>query len=59
MLTMTLALFAALIAGAVCLGIISALVPLQRPRQEIELADLNEDEFFDIGGPIIDLQATR
>ncbi|MDE3749945.1 hypothetical protein [Methylobacterium radiotolerans] len=56
---MTLALFAALIAGAVCLGIISALVPLQRPRQEIELADLNEDEFFDIGGPIIDLQATR
>lgn len=59
MLTMTLALFAALIAGAVCLGMISALVPLQRPRQETEFADLNEDEFFDIGGPIIDLQATR
>ncbi len=59
MLTMTLALLAALIAGAICLGMISALVPLQRPQEEVELADLNEDEFFDIGGPVIDLQATR
>lgn len=38
---------------------LSALVPLQRPREEIELANLDEDEFFDIGGPIIDLQPTR
>ncbi|MEE7448493.1 hypothetical protein MRF4_12010 [Methylobacterium radiotolerans] len=57
--TMTLALLTVLIAGAVCLGMISALVPLRQPRVEIELADLNEDEFFEIGGPIIDLQATR
>lgn len=59
MLTMTLALLVALIAGALCLGMMSALLPLQRPREEIELAEFNEDEFFDIGGPVIDLQATR
>ncbi|MEE7463414.1 hypothetical protein SAMN02799625_01499 [Methylobacterium sp. UNC300MFChir4.1] len=59
MLTMTLALLAVLIAGALCLGMISAFLPFQRPREEIELAEFTDDEFFDIGGPIIDLQATR
>ncbi|WP_457105191.1 hypothetical protein [Methylobacterium sp. P5_C11] len=56
---MTLALLAALVAGAMCLGMISVLVPLQRRQEEVELANLDEDDFFDIGGPIIDLQVTR
>ncbi|MGH1589912.1 hypothetical protein ACRBEV_18215 [Methylobacterium phyllosphaerae] len=56
---MTLALLAALVAGAMCLGMISAFVPLQRRQEAVELADLDEDDFFDIGGPIIDLQAMR
>jgi hypothetical protein len=56
---MTFAILAVLITGAVCLGMLSALMPLRQPCEEVELADLSQDEFFDIGGPIIDLEATR
>jgi hypothetical protein len=57
---MSLALLAALVAGAMCLGILSSLVPLA--RREADGADelpLYEDDFFDVGGPIIDLEPRR
>jgi hypothetical protein len=57
---MSLAILAALVAGAMCLGILSSLVPLA--RRDADGADelpLYEDDFFDVGGPIIDLDPRR
>lgn len=57
---MSIAILVALVAGALCLGVLSSLMPFQR-REEEELEDgpVFEDEFFDIGGPVIDLEPNR
>lgn len=57
---MSIAILVALVAGALCLGIVSSLVPFGR-RDEIELGEglSFEDEFFDVGGPVIDLEPNR
>lgn len=56
---MTVAILVALLAGALSLGVLSA-VSLRR-REEIELDDgcLSDEELFDLGGPVIDLEAQR
>ncbi|WP_173009150.1 hypothetical protein [Methylobacterium sp. P1-11] len=56
---MTLALLAALLAGALCLGMLSTFLPLRPRREDIELAPVLDDEFFDVSGPIIDLEPIR
>ncbi|MGU3464920.1 hypothetical protein ACLBXO_08685 [Methylobacterium sp. C33D] len=56
---MTFAFLVALIAGALCLGVLSALLPFRQRREEIELAPMFDDEWFDVGGPIIDLEPIR
>ncbi|MDP4006916.1 hypothetical protein [Methylobacterium sp. NEAU K] len=55
---MSVAILVALVAGALCLGMLSSLVPLGRRDEEDEAATLlhREGEFFDVGGPIIDLE---
>ncbi len=53
---MSFALLAALIAGTLCLGMLSALMPLGQRREDVELGALDEDNFFDVGGPVIDLE---
>jgi hypothetical protein len=56
---MTVAILVALLAGALSLGVLSA-VSFRR-RDEIELDDgcLSDEELFDLGGPVIDLEAQR
>lgn len=49
----------ALIAGALCLGMMSALVPLSRRSDEDDGALWYEDEFFDLNGPVIDMEPAR
>ncbi|GJE49288.1 hypothetical protein GOFOIKOB_2324 [Methylobacterium tardum] len=57
---MSIAILIAFIAGALCLGVLSSIVPLRR-REEDELGESLsfEDEFFDVGGPVIDLEPNR
>jgi hypothetical protein len=59
---MSVALLMALIAGALCLGVISVLVPLgPKPNEDYaeEAVFGFEEEFLDIGGLVIDLEPTR
>jgi hypothetical protein len=56
---MSLALLVAMLAGALSLGMLSAVLPLGRRREDVELAPLFEVEFFDVGGPVIDLEPTH
>ncbi|MEE7448686.1 hypothetical protein MRF4_13205 [Methylobacterium radiotolerans] len=54
---MSIAILIAFVAGALCLGILSALIPFgRRDGEELEEALPYEDEFFDVGGPVIDLE---
>jgi hypothetical protein len=57
---MSIAVLVAFFAGALCLGVLSSLMPFRR-REEEELGESLpfEDEFFDIGGPVIDLEPNR
>ncbi|MBE7199819.1 MAG: hypothetical protein INR70_18725 [Parafilimonas terrae] len=57
---MSLAIFVALIAGALCLGALSSLLPFgRREDEDLEQALPREDEFFDMGGPVIDMEPHR
>ncbi|MHB2207848.1 hypothetical protein [Methylobacterium sp. CM6257] len=57
---MSIAILVALVAGALCLGVLSSLVPLgRRQAEEVEDGLPFEDEFFDMGGPVIDLEPRR
>lgn len=56
---MSLAILMALLAGALCLGMLSALMPLGSGRDEDDGSFGYEDEFFDVGGPVIDMEPTR
>ncbi|WP_267428405.1 hypothetical protein [Methylobacterium sp. GC_Met_2] len=56
---MTFALLAALTAGTLCLGMLSVLMPLKQPREDVELGTLDEDDFLGFGGSIIDLEPIR
>ncbi|CAA2158958.1 hypothetical protein [Methylobacterium brachiatum] len=53
---MSVAILVALIAGALCLGMLSSLLPFGRRDEEEELTLPGEGEFFDVDGPIIDLE---
>lgn len=57
---MTIAILVALVAGALTLGVLSSVAPFRR-REEIELDEgcLSDDELFDLGGPVIDLEPLR
>ena len=56
---MSVAIIAALIAGALCLGMLSMLVPLRR-RSEVDDETFGfEDEFLDLNGPVIDMEPAR
>ncbi len=59
MFSMTFALLAALTAGTLCLGMLSVLMPLKQPREDVELGTLDEDDFLGFGGSIIDLEPIR
>lgn len=57
---MSIAIFVALVAGALCLGALSSLLPFGRREDgDLELALPHEDAFFDVGGPVIDLEPQR
>ena len=57
---MSIAIFVALVAGALCLGGLSSLLPFRRQEDEDLKRDFAyEDEFFDVGGPVIDLEPRR
>ncbi|MCJ2067256.1 hypothetical protein MKK75_00270 [Methylobacterium sp. J-030] len=56
---MSVAILAALIAGALCLGMLSMLVPLGRQPEEDDETFGFEDEFFDLDGPVIDMEPAR
>ncbi|MGU3388937.1 hypothetical protein ACLBYG_30890 [Methylobacterium sp. D53M] len=57
---MSIAILMALVAGALCLGMMSVLVPLgPKPEADEDATFGFEDEFFDLGGPVIDLEPTR
>ena len=57
---MSIAIFVALVAGALCLGGLSSLLPFRRREDDDRNHDLAfEDEFFDVGGPVIDLEPRR
>ncbi|MGH1573623.1 hypothetical protein ACRAWG_26920 [Methylobacterium sp. P31] len=56
---MSIAILVALVAGALCLGVLSSLVPFGRRQEEVEDSLPFEDEFFDVGGPVIDLEPHR
>ncbi|MBE7245402.1 MAG: hypothetical protein INR63_10640 [Actinomycetospora chiangmaiensis] len=57
---MRIAILIAFIAGALCLGVLSSIVPLRRRGEdELEESLSFEDEFFDVGGPVIDLEPNR
>ncbi|KIU36317.1 hypothetical protein SR39_07510 [Methylobacterium radiotolerans] len=54
---MSIAILIAFVAGALCLGILSALIPFgRREAGEPDEALPYEDEFLDLGGPVIDLE---
>ncbi|MCJ2057288.1 hypothetical protein MKL09_12060 [Methylobacterium sp. J-048] len=53
---MSVAILVALIAGALCLGMLSSLLPFGRRGEDEEMLLPDESDFFDIGGPIIDLE---
>ncbi|KAA0123357.1 hypothetical protein SAMN02799622_02698 [Methylobacterium sp. UNC378MF] len=54
---MSIAILVAFVAGALCLGILSALMPFgRRETEELEEVLPYEDDFFDVGGPVIDLE---
>ncbi|GAN52270.1 hypothetical protein ABID82_004804 [Methylobacterium sp. PvP062] len=54
---MSIAILIAFVAGALCLGILSALIPFgRREAEEPDEALPYEDEFLDLGGPVIDLE---
>ncbi|WCS26636.1 hypothetical protein LOK46_07335 [Methylobacterium sp. NMS14P] len=54
---MSIAILIAFVAGALCLGILSALIPFgRREAESLDEALPYEDEFFDVGGPVIDLE---
>jgi hypothetical protein len=57
---MSIAILVALISGALCLGVLSSILPIGR-RDDVELKDglPFEDEFFDVGGPVIDMEPQR
>jgi hypothetical protein len=60
--SMSVAILMTLVAGALCLGMISVLVLLGPKPDEgngEEAAFGFEEEFFDFGGPVIDLEPTR
>jgi hypothetical protein len=56
---MSLAIVVASIAGAVGLGMLSALVSPGRRRDDVELGVADEVGIFDVGGPLIDLEEIR
>lgn len=57
---MSIAILIAFIAGALCLGVLSSVLPFrQKEEHELEESLSFEDEFFDIGGPVIDLEPNR
>ena len=57
---MSIAIFVALVAGALCLGGLSSLLPFRRREDDDRNHDLAfEDEFFDVGGLVIDLEPRR
>jgi hypothetical protein len=56
---MSLAIVVASIAGAVSLGMLSALVSPGRRREDIELGVVDEVGIFNVGGPLIDLEVIR
>ena len=57
---MSIAIFVALVAGALCLGGASSLLPFRRrDDRDLEQDFVYEDEFFDVGGPVIDLEPRR
>jgi hypothetical protein len=57
---MSIAILMALVAGALCLGMMSVLVPLgPKPEADEDAISGFEDEFFKVGGPVIDLEPTR
>ncbi|MEE7461794.1 hypothetical protein MFUR16E_10975 [Methylobacterium fujisawaense] len=54
---MSIAILIAFVAGALCLGILSVVIPFgRREAEELDEALPYEDEFFDVGGPVIDLE---
>lgn len=57
---MSIAILMALVAGALCLGMLSAFVQVRPKADEGEDAPFGfEDEFFDLGGPVIDMEPSR
>jgi len=57
---MSIAIFVALVAGALCLGGASSLLPFRRRDDaEPDHGLAYEDDFFDVGGPVIDLEPHR
>ncbi|MCJ2048660.1 hypothetical protein [Methylobacterium sp. J-070] len=57
---MSIAIFVALAAGAFCLGGLSSLLPFGRREEDEPDHTLSyEAEFFDVGGPVIDLEPHR
>ncbi|KTS10788.1 hypothetical protein SB2_12020 [Methylobacterium radiotolerans] len=61
---MSLAILMALVAGALCLGMLSVLVPLS-PKPDLDTGEADaatfgfEEEFFNVGGAVINLEPTR
>ncbi|SFM21799.1 hypothetical protein [Methylobacterium pseudosasicola] len=54
---MSVAILVALIAGALCLGMLSSLLPFgRRDEEEEEMHVPGEKDLFDLAGPIIDLE---
>ena len=54
---MSVAILVALIAGALCLGMVSSLLPMgRRDEDDADTLFPCEGEVFEIGGPIIDLE---
>ena len=59
---MSVAILTSLIAGALCLGMVSVVIPLG-PRRDQDDGDDGafgyEDEFYDLSGPVIDMEPAR
>ncbi|MCJ2124171.1 hypothetical protein [Methylobacterium sp. J-077] len=59
---MSVAILTALIASALCLGMFSVVIPLG-PRRDQDDGDDEafgyEDEFYDLNGPVIDMEPVR
>ncbi|MBE7244336.1 MAG: hypothetical protein INR63_05250 [Actinomycetospora chiangmaiensis] len=55
---MSIAILFGLFVGAICLGGLSSLLPFgRRGDDDMDQTLAYEDEFFDVGGPVIDLTA--